>query len=89
MGGKKGKVATFVKLYEKMTGTTRSHSPPSDPATDRSQRRCSGDEATEQCPLTANPSILLNVLCYDLDPRDLAALEVSLCNLTSHTFSEF
>ncbi|KAK3142264.1 hypothetical protein QOZ80_4BG0344340 [Eleusine coracana subsp. coracana] len=72
MGAKEGKVPAAIEL-----NATSSHTPPSDPATDRTQRHCSRDDAMEQYPLTANPSILVNVLCYDLDPRDLAALEAT------------
>ncbi|XP_062185452.1 uncharacterized protein LOC133889033 [Phragmites australis] len=68
--------ASVVIKFHNIVNETSSHSSPSHPATDRSKRHCFGNEATEQCPLTANPSILLHVLSsYELDPKDLAALE--------------
>jgi hypothetical protein len=82
--------ASVVIKFHKIVNETSSHSSPSHPATDRSHRHCFGNEATEQCPLTANPSILLHVLSsYELDPKDLAALEASLYNCDMFFVFEF
>ncbi|TVU15509.1 hypothetical protein EJB05_39033, partial [Eragrostis curvula] len=63
MGGTNSKAAAVIEFHKTQNETSSSNSSPSDAATDRSQRHCSGDEAAEQCPLTANPSVLLNATC--------------------------
>uniref|UniRef100_A0A0A9GX48 RCC1-like domain-containing protein n=1 Tax=Arundo donax TaxID=35708 RepID=A0A0A9GX48_ARUDO len=70
--------ASMVIEFHKTVNENSSDASPSHPAEDRSQRHCFRNEVTVQCPLTANQSILLNVLSsYELDPKDLAALEAT------------
>ncbi|KAJ1271580.1 hypothetical protein BS78_06G138100 [Paspalum vaginatum] len=75
MGATESKAITVKKFHQHVDDT---NDPPSHQATDHSQRYCFGNEATEEIPLAANPSVLLHVLSsYELEPEDLAALEAA------------
>ncbi|KAF0891689.1 hypothetical protein E2562_010905 [Oryza meyeriana var. granulata] len=72
------KVSTVIQFHNIVSEATSDSSSSLHPAAERSKRRCFRNEAAGECPLTANPSILLHVLSTcDLDPKDLAALEAT------------
>ena len=74
--------AALVIQFHNIVNDATSHSLPLDPDAEHAKRHFRGDEAMGQFPLTANPSILLHLLSScELDPKDLAALEVS-CTIT-------
>lgn len=75
--------AAMVIEFHKIVNEAVSRSPSPDPETELMKRHFSGEEAIEQFPLTASPSILLHVVLSStaLDPKDLAALEAS-CAIT-------
>ncbi|KAL6652506.1 hypothetical protein ACP70R_011431 [Stipagrostis hirtigluma subsp. patula] len=79
MDAKNSEASAAIEIQNIVTKTISDSSSSSPPASsDRSPRHCYGNEATEQPPLTANPSILLHVLSsYGLEPKDLAALEAT------------
>jgi hypothetical protein len=75
-----------VMHFHSIADDSTSHSSPLRTVLERSQRHCYGDGNPGEFPLAVSPSIVLHVLsACDLEPKDLAALEVShtttLCDL--------
>jgi hypothetical protein len=75
-----------VMHFHSIANDSTSHSSPLRTVLEHSQRHCYGDSNPGEFPLAVSPSIVLHVLsACDLEPKDLAALEVShtttLCDL--------